>query len=209
MNSNKLGPSSFNLQQKRLWRRLLTFILGVGLAVGAASAMHNGWSPQPALAQSVRPEFVAEIVYKNFPDLPKENQYIRIDSGEVDASHTLISRIVRYHQDVKRRPTRFRLDWKLTLADYLGVNEPVKEQTYPGKSTLTVNPMESDMEIVGTLSRRQRNDLVNLLASIYAPPAADSSNSESQPEPTPEPQPSPTPNNPSLSEPGDADLLRI
>lgn len=160
---------------------------------------------QPVIAQSLRPEDVAVIVYQRLPYLPKENQYIRLETGTVAEDHTLVSRFVRYHQDVEKRPTRFRLDWKLTLADYLGVNEPMKPERYPGSTTLTTNPMESDRQAIQKLNRRQRAELVDVLMSLYRPQQAQTQ--PTAPKPSPGSSSSGTPKKPTLTKPGDAQLL--
>lgn len=169
----------------------------------------------PVVAQkSIQPEEVAEMIYEKFPEIPLENQYSRKESGEIDLDHTLMSRFVRYHRDVQKRIMRYRFDWKLTFADYLGANEPIKPERYPGYNTLTENPTENDIKAIRQLNRRQRQAIVDLLASIYE---VESSSSQEKPQepvnPTnidnnnPEPSPSPSPTQPSLSQPGDAQLL--
>lgn len=162
-----------------------------------------GIGGQSAIAQSLRPESVSALVYQRFPDFPKENQYTRQETGESDPDNTLVTRLIRYHEDVKKRPPRFRLDWKLTLADYLGVNEPMKPERYPGNSTLSVNPMDSDIKAIRSLDRARRTALVDFLADLYQP----KEETVSTPKP---PSQSPTPQRPatpSLSQPGDAQLL--
>jgi hypothetical protein len=157
-----------------------------------------------ATAQTLSPEGVAAKVYQEMPELPQENQYIRQETGEVDEDNTLISRIVRYHQYVKARPTIFRLDWKLTLADYLGANEIIPESRYPGYSTLTTNPMKRDVEAVNSLTLNQRQQLVDVLVRIYNPQRATNSSSGSTEENN-----TSTPSQPSfeLPKPGGAELL--
>ena len=49
----------------------------------------------PVNAQTLNPEKVAVEVYKQMPDLPKENQYTREETQEIDPDNTLISRMVR------------------------------------------------------------------------------------------------------------------
>lgn len=160
-------------------------------------------------AQTLRPEEAAAIVYEKFPYLPKENQYTRQDTGKVDPVHTLISRFIRYHRDLKRRSPSVSLDWKITLADYLGVNESIKEDRYPGNSTLQSNPMETDVEAIQDLNRRQRQELVDLLVSIYTPEQQKLKLPAIQTESMPElSKPTPT-IGPGLSKPGDADLLKL
>ncbi len=121
-----------------------------------------------SFAQTLSPESVSEAVYEQMPTLPKENNYLREETGEKATNNDLISRMVRYHQYVKARPTRFRLDWKLTLADYLGKNEQMREDQYPGYSTLQQNPFKKDREIIGNLTMEERQQLVEILVSIFS-----------------------------------------
>lgn len=171
---------------------LLSFVINTGVITRLS----------PVLGQIVRPNMVAEQVYQNLSFLPLENEYISQTSGEVASQNTLILRLLRYHEYVKSRPLNYRFDWQLTFADYFGINEPIKADRYPGNEILTVNPMENDREILTSLTRQQRNELIDTLLAIYNP----------QTETTSE-QPATTPNNsseetkPSLPQPGDADLL--
>lgn len=159
--------------------------------------------PPPVAAQSLRPEGAAYIIYQRLSYIPKENQYRRKDTGEIDPDHTLVSRLIRYREDVKRR-TPYRLDWQLTLADYMGINEPMDIDDYPGSSTLQTNPAESDIKAIAQLTREQRRALLDLLTDLYAPPSA-------KPKPPPNSEPAPNAEvetgRPRLSQPGDAQLL--
>lgn len=189
--------------KKRFWsffKGFLGIALGLSLSLGLATLTHA--------QSSLRPEYVASLVYQRVPDIPKENQYIRQSTKEVDENNTLISRFIRYNQDVQKRPVIYRFDWKLAFADYLGANEPVKEESYPGRVTLTINPYPKDLEVIRSLNRRQRNDVVNALASIY-------NQTNQQPQPNPSPpslqspsSPPPTPQGPNFSRPGDSQLLK-
>lgn len=118
---------------------------------------------------SLRPETVAANVYEKLSFVPKNNNYKRSETGEVNPDSTLVSRFIRYHQDVKKRSTDFRLDWQLTIADYLGYNEPVKADRYPGYSSLQTNPMEGDLQEIRTLNRAQRQEFIDTIVSIYTP----------------------------------------
>lgn len=124
----------------------------------------------PAFAQRFTPETIAQQIYEQMPEIPKNNQYISSNTGDVTPQHTLISRFIRYHEYIKSRPVVYRLDWKLTLADYLGYNETMTQERYPGFSTLTQNPFNEDRELIRSLTRNQRNQLVDMLVSIYQPP---------------------------------------
>ena len=157
-------------------------------------------------AQSLRPEIVSEKVYEGIPDFPKENNYISKETNEVNSDNTLVARLVRYHQYIKTRPTIFRLDWKLTLADYMRKNEIIKEERYPGSSTLTQNPLAQDRQVISNLTIKQRDELVNMLVSIYNP------NFKNHSDTLPSQNNSPSRDNktsPSfkLPQPGGADLL--
>ena len=141
-------------------------------------------------------------VYKQLPNLPLENKYVSRESGKVSPDNTLVSRLIEYHIYVKGRAPNYRLDWKLTLADYLGVNELIQDTTYPGAKTLRQNPIEGDRAAINRLNRQQRDALVQSLVSVFTPNTSTSPSSES---PTNNQQPTPTFSQP---KPGDADLLK-
>jgi hypothetical protein len=126
-------------------------------------------SIQPAVAQRISPGDVWRQIYQQLPDFPKENQYVNKETGKVAENNTLAGRLIRYHLYVKERAPNYRLDWKLTLADYLDVNEIMYETTYPGNDTLKQNPIEGDRAAIARLNRRQRDDLVQVLANIFNP----------------------------------------
>lgn len=167
--------------------------------------------PQAALAQRFDVDGAWRQVYEQLPDLPLENQYISQDTGNVAEDNTLIGRLIRYHIYVKGRPPSFRLDWKLTLADYLGVNERMIASTYPSADTLQTNPMDGDITAIQSLNRSQRDDLVQALVDIFGsaftPSEADTPEvpSELPSEASPSTSPSRTP--PRAPQPGDAELL--
>ena len=123
----------------------------------------------PTGGYTILVEAAAQQVYEIMPELPRANTYKRQEDGEVDPENTLVSRLIRYHRDIKRRPTRYRFDWKLTLADYLGLNEDMRQEHYPGFSTLQSSPLDADKDLIDQLSRRERLTLVNTLAKIYSP----------------------------------------
>lgn len=200
-----------------------------------SSAIQAGhwWQGQSAIAQlpdprelrRLTPEQIATYVYDQVPDLPLENEYIDDDNNEVDTDGTLVSRMIDYHTRTVRRPTRYRFDWKLTLADYLDENEIIIVSTYPGASRYETNPVSGDKAAIATLSPEQRNALVNTLVAIYNPEFAEQPSWRTYPEAfsspriTPEMQSepaapattdSPTPNPASSPIPGrgSADLLR-
>ncbi|MFB2834864.1 hypothetical protein [Floridanema evergladense] len=172
----------------------------------------NLFSLQPVLAQDapsqnpqrITVESVWQRVYELLPDFPKENQYISKETGKQATSNTLVGRLIRYHLFVKGRPPIYRLDWKLTIADYLGANDVMFEGVYPGGDTLRQNPMDSDRAVITRLTRSQRDALVNTIVSLFNPNVA----AESQPTPTPTPTPNPGRSLPSLPQPGDAQQLQ-
>jgi hypothetical protein len=126
----------------------------------------------PALAQSPRPSRIQEAwqqVYKDNPNLPLENQYVNRETGKVDPNNTLVSRLIRYHYFIKGRPVNYRLDWKYTIADFLGMNDIIQENTYPGSDNLRKNPFERDRAIFQNLNRKQRDALIQSLVNVFTP----------------------------------------
>lgn len=201
-------------QKQHLTGRILSFfllaLLGLGL-VFLLGTSHDSSAiaqnpPTVSNSSSIRAEGAAAIVYQQLPYLPKENEYRRKETGEIDPEHTLISRFIRYNQDLKKRTNRYRFDWKLTLADYLGANETINPETYPGSLTLTTNPFETDVKAIQALNRRQRQELVDLLAFIYKPQVTTQA-PKIKPSPTPQSTPIDESGKPSLAKPGDAQLL--
>lgn len=180
-------------------------------------------APQPSLlAQSsplaqttprLRTGDAWQQLYQSLPDFPRENQYISTETGDVAESNTLVSRMIRYHTFIKGRSANSRLDWKLTLADYLGANERMSDLTYPSGDTLRTNPIEGDRLAIDRLDRRQREAFVDAIVRVFmlqeaglspsspmTPPAAESPTTPlNQPESTPTRIPDP--------QPGDAQLL--
>lgn len=187
----------------------LVGLAGVGL-LGNVTPI-GLWQTAPVSAQRVRPDGVWQLIYQQVPSLPREDQYVSKETGKTAADNTLVGRLIRYHLYVKGRSPFLRFDWKLTLADYLGVNEPIEEATYPSQSTLQQPPYEGDMTAVRSLDRAQRAVLVEALVSAFAPQIArpvapaPSPLPSSQPTAVPTPQPSATPG---LRGPGAAQLLQ-
>jgi hypothetical protein len=162
---------------------------------------------QPLKAQDIRVGDAWQQVYQQLPDFPRENQYVSRESGKVAENNTLIGRLIRYHIYIKSRPVNFRLDWKLTLADYLGANERMPAATYPSADTLRTNPMQGDIAVIRSLDRTQRDALVQALVDVFTP-----KNEVSTPSPSPTPQPAPPPEITPVApqrepRPGDAQLL--
>lgn len=192
------------------WRRLQRLALvGLGLIL-AGTLVFSESAVQPTNAQAMRLEQIAEQIYQQVPGLPLENEYVNAQTGQVSTNNTLMSRLIRYHIYAKGRPPNYRLDWKLTLADYLGVNERIEPKTYPSGSSLRQNPMEGDIAAVDRLTLAQRTAVVDQLAASFTPPAAP----QAAPSPTPRSSPPSAPNPPPASrfprqpQPGDAQLLQ-
>lgn len=149
---------------KRLsqWQRMLCCSVGLALAVGVQSGLGSlCW------ALSVSPVTQAEVVYRKLPDFPLENQYIRADNNKQAIESTLISRLIYYHTTVKGRSPLSRLDWKISLADYLGLNDFLQPETYPGENFLKSNPLQNDQARVRGLNRGQRDALVQALVDVF------------------------------------------
>lgn len=182
----------------------------IALGIGMMIAVVNSYGGLlPAKAQYIPPEVVASRVYENLSQIPRENQYISQETEKIAANNTLVSRLIRYHEYIKNRPLIYRLDWQLTLADYLGVNEPISASNYPGKTTLKNHPLEGDRAAINSLSRSQRNQLIELLVSIYNP-QSQSTSADSNPQPQSSPANSNTNNNRNnrpIPQRGSADLL--
>ncbi|WP_218080719.1 hypothetical protein [Anthocerotibacter panamensis] len=100
-------------------------------------------------------------VYRELPFLPKG--VIGADA----AAQNLIRRLVTYHTFVKGRSPYSRFDWKLTLADYLGYNESLRPDEYPGREELPSNPLQSDKKLINDLTRSQRDALIAALLQVY------------------------------------------
>ena len=137
---------------------------------------------QPLVAQDVHVGDAWQQVYQLLPNLPCENQYVSRETGKIAESNTLISRLIRYHIYVKVRPVNYRLDWKLTLADYLGANELMSASTYPSVDTLRTNPFQNDVAVIRSLSRIQRDALVQTLVSVFTTRNAPASNAAPTPQ---------------------------
>ncbi|MDZ8140569.1 MAG: hypothetical protein RM049_35635 [Nostoc sp. DedQUE04] len=174
---------------------LLTLILVSVIVLGsiADKSIHRIFSIQPASAQRITPSDVWQLVYQQLPDFPRENKYISKENGKVAENNTLANRLIRYHIYTKGRAPIYRLDWKLTLADYLDVNEIMYDTTYPGNDSLRENPIEGDRKAIKSLTRSQRDALVQVLVNIFNPASQNtlSPNSNTAPSPTTSTTPQP------------------
>ncbi|WP_375509660.1 hypothetical protein [uncultured Nostoc sp.] len=185
----------------------LTALMVVGVFVlgsGAGKSLYTTlFSIQPADAQRITPSDVWQLVYQQLPDFPRENKYISKENGQVAENNTLVSRLITYHIYTKGRAPIYRLDWKLTLADYLGANEIMYDTSYPGNETLRENPIEGDRKAITRLTRSQRDALVQVLVNIFNP--------TSQNTPPPSSNNTPSPNTSTTPQPpqrGGAELLK-
>lgn len=154
---------------RRLSQRLGWGLLALvsAIAVGLGAGTFTGLAPAPANAQLLRVQEVAQRFYRQLPDFPKENQYVSKRTNRVDPDNTLIWRLVQYHTYVKGRSPVYRFDWKITLADYLGLHDPILESTYPGRDRLKTNPLEGDRAVINRLNQAQRNALVQVLVDVH------------------------------------------
>ena len=119
-----------------------------------------------------KPEQQALLVYEAIPNFPKENQYRHSRKRKVVEDNTLISRLIRYHVYNKGRSAKYRLDWKITLADYLGINDYMSEREYPGAKFLKTSPMETDLAKIQELTPAERNQLIQAIVDVYDPEVA-------------------------------------
>jgi hypothetical protein len=168
-------------------RQILCFSL-LALAVAAFVILDSAKFPflysPPVAAQVTKLQDVADQVYQRIPDFPKENQYVSRQTNKVAADNTLVKRLIQYHTLVKGRSPIYRLDWKITLADYLGLNDLLEKSTYPAHALLKTNPMAGDRAAINRLNRVQRDRLVQVLVDIYTTqsnPAAQPSSDTSSP----------------------------
>ncbi|NJN76220.1 MAG: hypothetical protein HC796_08540 [Synechococcaceae cyanobacterium RL_1_2] len=165
-----------------------------------------GWT-QPLFSQSSSFDRAAQQIYTQLPDFPLGNNFALAESNQSLENNTLISRLLRYHRG-KFRNNESRFDWKLTLADYLGLNEAISPDRYPGSSTLNTNPLEQDQALINQLNREEREALIMAIVNFYLPSTEvteTNSNQKNQPNDAIE-------GNPSVEEPiipraGDASLL--
>ena len=184
-------------------------VLVLTLSISLAADPPLGFRGGPVWAQR-SPKEVAAQVYERLPGFPLQNQYTRRDNNQTEPGSTLISRLIQYHAFVKGRSTLFRLDWKITLADYLGLNERVLDETYPGHNFLKPNPITNDLIAIRQLNRAQRAALVQALVDAHNGRSPSDQALPRRVPPRPEaPKVSPqSPSGPVFPKPGSADLLR-
>ena len=154
-----------NLRSTPLWT------LGLWVATAIATILLSiAPSTSPAHARIVRTAEIAQKIYAELPEIPLENQYFNQKLKKIDPSNTLINRVLRYHAFTKGRPADIRLDWKLTLADYLGANDIMDPATYPSHDVLSKNPLDDDRAAVNTLTRSMRDRLIDRLIQFTQKP---------------------------------------
>ena len=138
--------------------------IGLWVATAIATILLSIAPPTlPANAGIVRTAEIAQKIYIELPEIPLENQYFNQKLKKIDPNNTLINRILRYHAFNKGRPADMRLDWKLTLADYLGANDIIDPATYPSHDVLSKNPLDKDRAVVNALTRSMRDQLIDRL----------------------------------------------
>jgi hypothetical protein len=140
-------------------------LLGQGL-LGSPTHLTAAQAQPRTTLRRVDPVAIATQIYQTHPNLPQENTYRR-PNGTLATDDTLISRLIRYHLYTKDRPTNLYLDWKLTLADYLGAFDSISPDTYPSATTLTTNPLPSDILALGQLTWPERQSIVQSLAETF------------------------------------------
>ncbi|MEB3210885.1 MAG: hypothetical protein VKL39_06000 [Leptolyngbyaceae bacterium] len=127
------------------------------------------WTLEAASAQRLEIPDLAQRVYESVPSIPLENDYVDAETGDVDVENTLVSRLIRYHLYVVRRSPVYRFDWKISLADYLGVSGHwIQGDEYPGAVELTTDPQRGDVEAINQLNRAQRDALVQELVNVFS-----------------------------------------
>ncbi len=119
------------------------------------------WGVQPAFALPT-PLEASTALYQAVPDFPKGTR-----PEESQADQSLIRRLITYHLYIKNRSPYSRFDWKLTLADYLGYNEIVAMESYPGRDALGITIFINDQRLINKLSPGQRETLILNLLKIY------------------------------------------
>ena len=122
---------------------------------------------EPVFAQTIASSDAWRQVYQRLPEFPLENKYVSKKTRKISENHTLARRLIRYHVYLKGRAPNTRLDWKLTLADYLGANVKMEVSSYPCPETLLKNPIDGDRAAIARLNRRQRNTLIQVLVDIF------------------------------------------
>lgn len=147
------------------WRTSLILLCGavllISVLLGSVLAPAHSQAPR-----RVSPSATSAQIYQRYPDIPLENQYTSSETGSAATENTLVSRLIRYHVYLKRRNVALRLDWKLTMADYLGVFDQIRENRYLD-SGLQENPLAGDVAAIEAMSIEERDRLVNALYESF------------------------------------------
>ena len=153
---------------------MFAFVVGMGSVSSQRSPFPVLTAPvaqaQPTPMRRVDPTAISARIYEQVPSLPLENQYVSSRTNRTAEDNTLVSRIIRYHLYNKERPTNFRFDWKLTIADYLGAFDRMSAGNYADYG-LRDNPLDDDVSAVQSLSREERDRLVDALYVAFTTPA--------------------------------------
>lgn len=184
----------------------ITALIVLGTNISTIPSFLTEVNTPPSFAQNAQPQELWQEVYKKLPNLPLENKYVSKDTKKIDTNSTLVTRLLQYHLYVKGRAPSYRLDWKLTLADYLGVNELIEEAAYPGNATLNANPLQADRAVINRLTRTERNALVQTLVSLFRQNSRAANSPSSRVNSPSNPSPS---NSPLPPRPGDAQRLKL
>ncbi len=108
------------------------------------------------------PSQVTKLFYQSQPKFPQG-----ATNADQSSPQNLIRRLVTYHIYIKGRSPYSRFDWKLTVADYLGVNETIRAEEYPGREELAKNAYLDDQKLISQLPRSQREALIQTMLTIY------------------------------------------
>ncbi len=142
--------------QRRRWQRRLSWFVGLVVAWQLTLVL-----PLPVQAQLREIPRITETVYAAMPNLPRLDQF-RTSSGE-SLETSFVRRLLLYHMRSEGRSLQSRLDWKLTFADYLGINVTMFAQQYPGADQFSENPYNADLDALRALSRAEREQLLAIL----------------------------------------------
>ncbi len=142
--------------EQRRWQQRLSGLVGLVVAWQLMVL-----SPPPVQAQLREIPRITEAVYTAMPSLPRLDQFQTAAGESLDTS--FVRRVLLYHMRSEGRALNSRLDWKLTFADYLGINLTMFAQQYPGADQFSENPYTADLEAFRALTRADREQLLAAL----------------------------------------------
>lgn len=196
--------------QRRSARILVLAVLfcpSIGLTIGSPTAI-----AQSSRLRQLRPQQILVEASKQLTFIRPDNQYVDRQTQKIRTDYTALARLIEYHVYSRGRSPLYRLDWKLTLADYLGAFELMDDDNYPGASQLRSNPAAADRAQVRSWSPSQREQFVNTLTALYNPaslkPTPPLVLNPTPVAPRPEPAPTKEPLNRPIPQTGDADRLK-